>query len=135
DRRPGGEVVVVDLHALHGEPSSSTGEPDEAAGTDWLAGVVAEAVAGAELPAAVHRVVVAAARPGVERGMSAVDLVTFARPAIDGAAPEPFAEEAELRGLHPMMAERLHLWRLANFSIERLPSAEDVYLFHGVGRE
>ena len=33
-----------------------------------------------------------------------------------------------------MMAHRLHLWRLSEFAIERLPSAEDVYLFHGTGR-
>jgi len=32
--------------------------------------------------------------------------------------------------VHPMMAERLHLWRLMNFEIERLPSVEDVYLLH-----
>ena len=29
-----------------------------------------------------------------------------------------------------MMAERLHLWRLKNFTVERLPSVEDVYLLH-----
>ncbi len=43
-----------------------------------------------------------------------------------------YEEERLSRGLHPMMAKRLHLWRLNNFKIERLPSAEDVYLFHGV---
>ena len=34
-----------------------------------------------------------------------------------------------------MMGKRLHLWRLSNFKIERLPSVEDVYLFHGVARD
>ena len=33
------------------------------------------------------------------------------------------------------MGHRLHLWRFSNFNIERLPSAEDVYLFHAVARE
>ncbi|MDQ5833545.1 MAG: hypothetical protein M3550_10890, partial [Actinomycetota bacterium] len=33
-----------------------------------------------------------------------------------------------------MMAERLRLWRLAEFELTRLPSAEDVYLYHGVAR-
>ena len=34
-----------------------------------------------------------------------------------------------------MIAERLDLWRLSNFSLRRLPSgAEDVYLFHAVAR-
>ena len=45
-------------------------------------------------------------------------------------------QEVELfRGVHPMMAERLHLWRLKNFKIERLPSVEDVYLLHAVANE
>jgi len=34
-----------------------------------------------------------------------------------------------------MMGKRLHLWRLENFAIERLPSVEDVYLIHGVARD
>jgi acetyl-CoA carboxylase carboxyltransferase component len=33
-----------------------------------------------------------------------------------------------------MMAERLRLWRLGEFELKRLPSAEDVYLYHGVAR-
>ena len=40
-----------------------------------------------------------------------------------------------LRGLHPMIARRLNLWRLANFVIERLPAAPEVHLFRCVARE
>ena len=40
-----------------------------------------------------------------------------------------------MRGLHPMMAERMELWRLSNFELERLPAAPDVYLFRAVARE
>jgi acetyl-CoA carboxylase carboxyltransferase component len=43
-----------------------------------------------------------------------------------------FAEDPVLRNMHPMIAERLDLWRLSNFSLRRLPSAEDIYLFHAV---
>ena len=46
-----------------------------------------------------------------------------------------YEEEKLYRGLHPMMAKRLHLWRLSNFNIERLPSVEDVYLLHAVARD
>jgi acetyl/propionyl-CoA carboxylase alpha subunit/acetyl-CoA carboxylase carboxyltransferase component len=46
-----------------------------------------------------------------------------------------FAEEPLYRNLHPMIAERLNLWRLSNFKLERLPSAEDIYLFHAVAHE
>jgi acetyl/propionyl-CoA carboxylase alpha subunit/acetyl-CoA carboxylase carboxyltransferase component len=46
-----------------------------------------------------------------------------------------FTEEMVYRNLHPMLAKRLDLWRLANFRLTRLPSAEDVYVFHGVAHE
>ncbi|HET8661990.1 MAG TPA: biotin carboxylase N-terminal domain-containing protein, partial [Micromonosporaceae bacterium] len=46
-----------------------------------------------------------------------------------------FVEDPLYRNLHPMLADRLEVWRLANFALERLPSAEDVYLFHGVARD
>jgi len=41
------------------------------------------------------------------------------------------AEERLYRNLHPMLGKRLSLWRLRNFALERLPSAEDIYLFLG----
>ena len=40
-----------------------------------------------------------------------------------------------MRGLHPMIARRLRLWRLENFELCRLLSPEDTYLFHCAGRE
>ena len=42
-------------------------------------------------------------------------------------------EQRDLRGLHPMMAERMDMWRLREFALERLPSAPDVYLFRADG--
>jgi len=33
-----------------------------------------------------------------------------------------------------MIAERLHLWRLSDFELRRLPAAEDVYLYEAVAR-
>jgi acetyl/propionyl-CoA carboxylase alpha subunit/acetyl-CoA carboxylase carboxyltransferase component len=46
-----------------------------------------------------------------------------------------FVEDQLYRNLHPMLAKRLELWRLRNFAVRRLPSAEDVYLFHGVAHD
>ena len=46
-----------------------------------------------------------------------------------------YEEEKFYRGIHPMMGKRLHLWRLDNFKIDRLPSVEDVYLLHAVARD
>ncbi len=39
-----------------------------------------------------------------------------------------------MRGLHPMMANRLRLWRFTEFALERVPSSEDIYLFRGIAR-
>lgn len=46
-----------------------------------------------------------------------------------------YTEEKHVRGIHPMMAKRLHFWRFSRFALERLPSAEDVYLFKAVAHE
>ena len=41
-----------------------------------------------------------------------------------------------MRGLHPMMAERMDLWRLRELRRSSgCPSAQDVYLFRAVARE
>ena len=73
-----------------------------------------------ELPPALARIVL----------IGPADVFTFSR-GPDGE----FVEDRDLSGLHPMMADRLDIWRLANFTLERLPSADDVYLFRAVGRE
>ncbi len=46
-----------------------------------------------------------------------------------------FNEELLYRDLHPMLGERLEIWRLSNFRLERRPSPEDVYLFDGVAHD
>ena len=37
--------------------------------------------------------------------------------------------------MHPLIGQRLDLWRLKNFDGTRLPSTEDTYLFHCVARD
>ena len=60
--------------------------------------------------------VVAVAGPGSEPGMGGMQHFTYE---LRTAA----IQEVQLfRGIHPMMADRLHLWRLKNFKIDRLPS-------------
>jgi len=92
-------------------------------------GEVASVINLAGFPRAIRRVVVAVAGAAGDPGMGAMQHFTY----------EPFADgykEVELfRGVHPMMGERLHLWRLTNFKIKRLPSAEGVYLLHAVAND
>jgi acetyl-CoA carboxylase carboxyltransferase component len=80
-------------------------------------------------PRPIQRIVVAAA--GVSQGPRASGMQHFTyKPGTEGYEEDPF-----YRGLHPMMGQRLHLWRLTNFKIERLPSVEDIYLLHAVARD
>jgi hypothetical protein len=84
---------------------------------------LASAVAAVALPAELRRVTVSVPTPTGQ-----VARVTFER---HGAE---FAESPILRDLHPMVADRLHLWRLADFDLRRLPAPVDVYLFEATGR-
>ena len=71
--------------------------------------------------------VVAVGGAGPAHRLSSVRHLTF--------VPGPEAnlvEDESVHGLHPLMVERLHLWRLSNFAVERLPAAEDVYLVRAV---
>ncbi|HUI44301.1 MAG TPA: carboxyl transferase domain-containing protein [Terriglobia bacterium] len=74
----------------------------------------------------IRRIVVAVAGNGNGHGPGAMQHFTY-RP-----SGSLYEEEKLYRGVHPMMGKRLSLWRLNNFEIERLPSVEDVYLFHAV---
>ncbi len=116
---PDEDRVVADIYA-----------PGAGGDAETVVASVLEALAAAPLPAALDRVVVAAAEPQRGHGMSAVDILTFRR-GPDGT----FREDEILRDLHPMMAKRLTFWRLDSFALERLPSAEDVYLFRAVARD
>ena len=91
---PAGEPLLADVYALRAD------------GGD-LDALLAEA----RLPDAVARVVFVLT-PQARDG--AVDVRTFAR-ADDGS----YAEDPAFRGLHPMMAERMDVWRLREFDLER----------------
>jgi acetyl-CoA carboxylase carboxyltransferase component len=82
----------------------------------------------AGFPRSIRRIVVSVSGPGHPLGVGAQHF-TY-RP--NG---NTFEEEKLYRGIHPMLAKRLHLWRLGNFKIDRLPSVEDVYLIHAVARD
>ena len=73
-----------------------------------------------------------------------IDLLTFRRAGPGGVRPywmasepdpETFAEDVKFRGLHPMVARRLQMWRLKNFEISPLSAPGEVHLFDCVARD
>lgn len=111
--------VVIDLYAW-GCGNLSDPEATE----DKIRGVLNQA----GFPRPIQRIVVAVGGSN-NNGTGRMQHFTY-RPCEHG-----YKEKRLYRGLHPMMGKRLHLWRLANFKLDRLPSVEDIYLFHGVARE
>ena len=67
---------------------------------------------------------------GAQAGDDWPDWFTFRR----GPDGQP-EEDRTQRGLHPMVAERLGLWRFSRFELTRLAAAPDVHLFRIQGRE
>jgi acetyl/propionyl-CoA carboxylase alpha subunit/acetyl-CoA carboxylase carboxyltransferase component len=112
--------VVMDFHVCH---SSKLDDPDA---TQREVQAMLNQVA---FPRTIRRIVVAAAGPSSGPRVSGMQYFTY-QPGENG-----YEEDLFYRGLHPMMGRRLHLWRLNNFKIDRLPSVEDVYLLHAVARD
>jgi acetyl/propionyl-CoA carboxylase alpha subunit/acetyl-CoA carboxylase carboxyltransferase component len=126
---PRGEELLVDLYAWR---AGARLDQDE------LARRLRTLLGRAQPPPPLTRVAFVVAAPEAGRADGghtttsdhAVDTFTFRR-----GPGGSIAEDRDLRGLHPMIAERMDLWRLANFTLERLPSDHDVHLFRAVARE
>jgi acetyl/propionyl-CoA carboxylase alpha subunit/acetyl-CoA carboxylase carboxyltransferase component len=121
DSLPTGTTVLIDLYV-----TSETSE-DESGGPGARAARIRDKVG--VIPPAVRRVAVAVRRP---EGMDGDEPAWFTFCG-DPETGEP-AEDRTQRGLHPMVAERLGLWRLSAFELTRLPAATDVHLFRVQGR-
>lgn len=117
---PGDHDIVLDFYTWH------SGRLPEA---DSVQTEIQRVLNEAAFPRAIRRIVVAVCAPGRGEGIGGMLHFTY-RP-----KNCVYEEENFYRGLHPMMGKRLHLWRLSNFNIERLPSVEDVYLLHAVARD
>ena len=120
DDVPPDHDIVIDLYVWS---SARLGEPETTQQE------VCSMVNDIGFPRAIRRVVVAIGGPDHGQGICARQQFTY-RPS-NGA----YEEEKFYRGVHPMMGKRLHLWRLNNFNIERLPSVEDIYLIRGVAKD
>ena len=119
-----GRTALVDLYVTS---THADNDGDEDARAERVLTAIGRA------PAHLHRVAVAV-RPNPRE----VDDATMSepptwftfRPDSDGV----LSEDRTLRGMHPLVADRLRLWRFQNFDLERLPSATDTHLFRATGR-
>jgi acetyl-CoA carboxylase carboxyltransferase component len=96
---------------------------------DATAAALAAALDAAAFAHPVHRVVAAVSGPRAEWSTSNTRFFTLRLR--DGR----FEEDRRARGVHPMIGERLQIHRFDQFVLERLPSADDIYLFRGTARE
>jgi acetyl/propionyl-CoA carboxylase alpha subunit/acetyl-CoA carboxylase carboxyltransferase component len=114
---PADHDIAIDFYAFH---AGTLGEAEA------MQKEVQSMLSQAGFPRSIRRIVVAIGSPGRAHGMGGMQHFTY-RP-----CGKKYEEEKLYRGLHPMMGKRLHLWRLSNFKIERLPSIDDVYLLRAV---
>jgi acetyl/propionyl-CoA carboxylase alpha subunit/acetyl-CoA carboxylase carboxyltransferase component len=119
ERVPADHQIVLDFYVWH-----SAGKVPEG-----IARQISAALNQIHFPHPIHYVAVIISGPGSGDGMGAVTHLTFRM------QEAGFEEDKVYGGLHPLMGARLRLQRFNNFQLERLPSLEDVYLFHAVARE
>ncbi|MCK5800918.1 MAG: hypothetical protein KAI47_27210, partial [Deltaproteobacteria bacterium] len=113
---PSDERVAIDVYCCNDDIDDLPG----------LAKQVARALTTARPGDPVDRICVALVKPG---NLRTLRYFTFNRTEMG------FVEQTFLRGLHPMLAERLELWRLENFETTQLLVSDDIYLFHCVARD
>jgi acetyl/propionyl-CoA carboxylase alpha subunit/acetyl-CoA carboxylase carboxyltransferase component len=114
----GGTQVIADVYV---RGSGLPADPDE------LASFLRDRVREAHPPPSLSRVTFIT--DTWQAGPVELDLLTFSR-----TAGGELLEDRDLRGLHPMIAERMDLWRLANFELHRIPSDHELSVFHAVAR-
>ncbi|HEX8926949.1 MAG TPA: biotin/lipoyl-containing protein, partial [Terriglobales bacterium] len=117
DALPPGNEVVLDCYVWDACHSSNL---------DNVQRELHDVLAEVELPESVKRIVIGVATTAGNGSVAEMQYFTYRR------TETGYYEDRLFRGVHPMIAQRLHYWRLKNFSIERLPSIEDVYLLHAV---
>jgi len=117
---PADHDIVIDFHGWN---------PEFLSDQELIQQEVCSVLNQVKFPRLIQRIVVAIGGPGRGPSMAGMQHFTY-RPSAD-----VYEEERLVRGVHPMMAERLHLWRVSNFKVERLPSVEDVYLLYAVAND
>ena len=116
---PPDREVIVELYLWQGGPDRPA--------DDHAARLQSElSAAGFSKP--LRRVSVVVAVPG--RGLGSDSPLHFSF----RGGPSSWTEERRYRDAHPMLFERLQLDRLSGFELERLPTADDLYLYRAIAR-
>jgi acetyl/propionyl-CoA carboxylase alpha subunit/acetyl-CoA carboxylase carboxyltransferase component len=128
---PAGHVRVADLY-LAWEDAPATAQERSAA--------LHQALVSSGIADGVRRIVV-----GVTGGQAwpGIEYFTFRRRVATGTGK--FVEDTLVRGVHPLVGRRLHLWRLQNFRITRVTDSgnastagempDDVLVYHCVAKD
>jgi acetyl/propionyl-CoA carboxylase alpha subunit/acetyl-CoA carboxylase carboxyltransferase component len=129
---PAGHVRVADLYL------SWTGAPEAA---EERSALLHEALVLSGIADKARRIVVGVA--GRDQAGSAIEYFTFRRRIATGGGE--FVEDTLIRGVHPLVGRRLHLWRLQNFHVTRVtdpatarradPAPGGVLLYHCVAKD
>lgn len=108
--------------------------PDAPTALDLLSAGLEADLNAVNLPSTLRRITVSVTvTPGD-------DTDSLERPSVEhltfGRSTNGYIERRYLRGIHPLIASRLNLWRLEKFDLVRLPTQENsIYLFNGVARD
>ncbi|KZM74392.1 carboxyl transferase domain-containing protein [Nocardia terpenica] len=128
----GGELVTALRELLDATPADHVpvmdlllAWPDAPASVEERSAALLEALQNTGLAEHARRITIALAPPDG----GPLEHLTFRRRAAG------LVEDTVIRGVHPLIGRRLHLWRLRNFHLERLVAPPDMLLYHTVAKD
>jgi acetyl/propionyl-CoA carboxylase alpha subunit/acetyl-CoA carboxylase carboxyltransferase component len=126
---PGGHVRVADLYLTWADAPATAEERSAALHAALVSSGIADKV---------RRIVAGVAAR--DSGGPPIEYFTFRRRMATGTGE--FMEDTLVRGVHPLVGRRLHLWRLQNFHVTRVAAAgaagpvpDGVLLYHCVAKD
>ena len=117
---------LLDLYLARQGEEEITSPSEEAERAALRAAELNAVLDATPFPRKPARICIAIATPGRS---DHIEYFTY-RPGAEG-----FQEDQIVRGIHPMLADRLELWRLENFHTKQLRGSNDIYIFHAEAKD